>query len=79
MQSRWANLNRTTTAPVFTTGGKPSTWFPPGGLVEQDTLLVNSIRANPSHHEEKQRRSRREEEQQNKEALLHEFPRRKPG
>ena len=22
-------------APVWTTGGKPSTWFPPGGLVEQ--------------------------------------------
>ena len=21
-------------APVFRTGGKPSTWFPPGGLVE---------------------------------------------
>ena len=27
------------TAPVCHTGGKPSTWFPPERLVEQDTQL----------------------------------------
>ena len=32
---RGASLSPTSTAAVFTTGGKPSTWFPPGGLVEQ--------------------------------------------
>ena len=26
------------TAPVLKTGGKPSTWLPPGGLVEQKNL-----------------------------------------
>ena len=40
------------------TGGKPSTWFPPGGLVEQDTLLKNSIQTNPFHHEEEQKEFR---------------------
>ena len=28
-----------TTAPVFATGGKPSTWLPPGRLVEQACIL----------------------------------------
>merc|ERR1711966_503853 len=28
------------TAPVCGTGGKPSTWFPPGGLVEQSLFLL---------------------------------------
>merc|ERR1711966_95495 len=27
-------------APVCGTGGKPSTWFPPGGLVEQSFFLL---------------------------------------
>ena len=30
-----ARTTVTITAPVFRAGGKPSTWFPPGGLVEQ--------------------------------------------
>ena len=28
-----------TTAPVFATGGKPSTWLPPGRLVEQACII----------------------------------------
>ena len=32
---RGPRLSPTSTAAVFTAGGKPSTWFPPGGLVEQ--------------------------------------------
>ena len=31
---RGANLDGTASATVFGTGGKPSTWFTPGGLVE---------------------------------------------
>ena len=26
---------------VLKAGGKPSTWFPPGGLVEQEELILN--------------------------------------
>ena len=35
MESRGGKYEPIDRAPVFTTGGKPSTWFPPGGLVEQ--------------------------------------------
>ena len=37
MKSRWLNYPAIDTEPVCQTGGKPSTWFPPGGLVEQST------------------------------------------
>ena len=35
IKSRWAKYGQITSGPVFGAGGKPSTWFPPEGLVEQ--------------------------------------------
>ena len=32
---------------VFTAGGKPSTWFPPGGLVEQSRLHRTKLESRP--------------------------------
>ena len=51
-------------APVlFTTGGKPSTWLPPGGLVEQ-----NAQQKHPDAGDKKARKKQEEKEKQQKKA-----------
>ena len=35
------NLQNTTEKSYVETGGKPSTWLPPGGLVEQESLQLS--------------------------------------
>ena len=42
MKMRETRLCTTADAPVFTTGGKPSTWFPPGRLVKQKASKIST-------------------------------------
>jgi hypothetical protein len=49
MQKLWEpNLNRMSLMAVFDTGGKPSTWFPPKGLVEH-MFVTNNMFTHKSH------------------------------